>query len=315
MDPIRITNPADLVAAVPAMLGYVPSERVVLIAVADRRLIAAGSFSVSVLDTPDQFGEIVHKMAAKTEATAFISVLVTEDSALWISATALIKETAAQAGVDMADMMHAPRIAEGEQVFALSRSDMATMPEPSATAMATAMAVESGQVTGRSREEIAAMHQPDEKAAERRADLDNVEARTTTEAVRETIAAALDGRTDDDAVIRAAAAWTDVNARDIAIGLATGSQGEQITDWMITVARKVGTIDAYGVAAVAAYAINRTVIAGILVEHGQATGQVNNLLALVSDLIDEVIEPTKVRTRLDEAARMVAAEYGITLPE
>lgn len=314
MEPTRMSTPAQLIAALPTMLSYVPDERVVMVMLRDRSIIAAGAFSLDVIDDPDFFYGRMEAAVDSANPTRFLCAVISEDRTLWAEAAHVVQDLSERLGLDVSDYMYAEKIADGEDVYSSLRDEASTISDPALSPLATVAAVEHGQRIGLSREELAADYQPDTLADVRRAQVEEVEERATAAAARETIQAAIDGRTDEDAMIRAAAALNDLHARDIVLGLAMTSRDVEFAEWLSTVARQVGTADSYAVASLAAYATRRTVIANILLEQCPE-GETSRLLFLAEQVQRGALDPDEVRQWLSEATRETADRYGVVLPD
>lgn len=315
MEPTRMSTPAQLIAALPTMLSYVPDERVVMVLLRDRSIIAAGAFSLDVIDDPDFLYGRMEAAVDSANPTRFLCAVISEDRTLWAEVAHVVQNLAERLGLDVSDYMYAEKIADGEEVYSSLRDEASIISDPALSPLATVAAVEHGQRIGLSRDELAAVYRPDALADVRRAQVEEVEERATAAAARETVQSAIDGRTDEDAMIRAAAALNDLHARDIVLGLAMSSRGVEFAEWLSTVARQVGTVDSYAVASLASYVTGRTVIANILLEQGPEGDETSRLLFLAERVQRAAIAPDEVRKWLSEATREAADRFGVVLPD
>ena len=113
--PVYIGSPADLITAVPTLLGTHPSERLVLIGVTEDTVVAASSVDLRTLAMP---GVLVALFRAtrRSVATSVIAVVYTEAKVN----TALLAEPLHQCAEHVGLVLLAGVVATGGQMRPLS---------------------------------------------------------------------------------------------------------------------------------------------------------------------------------------------------
>jgi len=180
--PLRLTEPGELIAAVPALLGFTPVRSVIVVSLSPSRdtpgAAAIGAVMRHDLLLPDGDEPVPELMGAafarfgtvcaRDGAEAVLVVLVDArldrpDSAAVDQARrvvdALIAELAHH-GIDVAGVHAVPEIGSGSEWFALGRdARRGTVPDPAASPVAVARVYEGGLIR-RSRTELAEVLEP-----------------------------------------------------------------------------------------------------------------------------------------------------------
>ncbi|WP_084759909.1 DUF4192 domain-containing protein [Nocardia mangyaensis] len=169
IDPrLRVDQPGELIAALPAMLGFVP-ERSFVVAVLCRPSPGAAAaieavvrFDLDAVSDPrhrEQFTECVESICAREQATGVLAVLV-EDRPIPAHAAALLDALGAT-GIGVRGAWSVPAIAAGARYRSLfDPAAGGRVPDPASSPVALAHVLDGKQIR-RSRRELTAVLRPD----------------------------------------------------------------------------------------------------------------------------------------------------------
>lgn len=335
----HLDHPGALIAAIPAVLGFVPENSLVLVTL-DRGELGA----VMRVDLSEALIEGIDHMAiaaASNGPDAAIAVIVDDDGAacrMCGDEHALLSEALTEAldqhGVTLWAAHVVDRIAAGGRWHCADGCGRNGLVEdPSATPMAAAAVLD-----GR-------------RLYQRRSDLQEViatvdPARTSTlgfviaaeAATRATGNSDADGRTraDADFVIRAAVteppggpdgpsdahlarlacALTDPRVRDMAYALAVGSHAAPAEALWATLARVLPDpwrADALALLAFSAYARGDGPLAGIALEVALTSDPAHNMAGMLDEALHKAMRPNQIR-ELALSGFRVATRLGVALP-
>ncbi|TCJ89568.1 DUF4192 domain-containing protein [Nocardia alba] len=171
---LRVDEPGELIAALPAMLGFVP-ERSLVVAVlhevaggAAEAIEAVVRFDLDVatdIRLLDEFAACLGSICLREEATGVLAVFV-EDRAEFegeeVARTAELIDVLAQDGIAVRGVWSVPAIAAGERyrsVFGVVGTGMVA--DPTSSIVAVSQVLEGKQIRG-SRQEMTALLVPDD---------------------------------------------------------------------------------------------------------------------------------------------------------
>jgi Domain of unknown function (DUF4192) len=153
--PVRITGPASLIAAVPYLLGFEPTDSLVLIGLHDRQVTVTARVDLDDLDHPQAAADLMSVLATKAQSTDVVAVTYGHRTE-----TDTIAATAAASGMRLLEHV---RVADG-RYWSLTCPIEGCCPadgRPLATDNAVAAEfVALGASKARSREDLDAMFSP-----------------------------------------------------------------------------------------------------------------------------------------------------------
>lgn len=144
----KATQPSDFLAAVPAMLGYQPSESVVVIPFAGLRTIGAMRFDLPSVENAAHLATVAAGLVCKVESATGLAVVVYGERAQAEAVTEAITRTAAECGLSVIERFYVTGGGWG-----LIGND-AVSPMPEVPENLAAMATESDQRAGANLPEI-----------------------------------------------------------------------------------------------------------------------------------------------------------------
>ena len=266
--PIRLTSGDGIIDSIPTLVGFTPTESLVVITLAGRRvgltlrvnLPPAGEDSVAVAA---QAAQVIDRSRQSADLTAILVIIGEEVRTDLIDA---VTEHLAQAGIRVKQSLHTPAIAAGMPWRCLCACGAAgILDDPATSVVAVAAAASTGQVSYRSRAELAAAldSRIDAGTAERRAELigDLACSGAGVEgAVLEFGASVRSGQLDElseDTIVGIGAALLDPARRDALIGWTSETTGPGVMRgaWLSMVQQLVGEARAYAAAVCALAAL------------------------------------------------------------
>jgi hypothetical protein len=251
---VRVGTPPELVASLPAMLGFVPEESVVAIAMHRRggRSRVGGIARVDVVpeaaaheraEVDHVLGTAMRDRLVRAAPTSLVVVVVADADPSgplpYVGLVTAVTSAFADRDIPVSDAVWVPRIAEGAPWRCYTPCGCSgTLPDPAGTQAAAETAV-AGRVTYASRDAVETALAPDAGAgtARRRALVDaaleaaltdrelsgRAAARRDLEALRHAAAEVGRGVTlTEEEIARLAVALRDPAVRDVALGFAAG---------------------------------------------------------------------------------------------
>jgi hypothetical protein len=329
----RLNHPGTLIAAVPAVLGFVPEQSLVLVTV-DR----GGLGAVLRVDLSDGLADSIDDLARVAAAAApdgAIAVLVDEcgaDCAPCNDAhrelVARLDAALAEHGIDLLDAHVVDRVATGGRWHSVDGCAGGPVDDPSASPLAAA-AVLDGRRLYRSRAELEAVLDADPARSEdllalirsreqsRRASRPDALVRSE---IDDTIAAARrlgDGRRPDDAQMAVmACALTDPSVRDTLYALAIGQDAGLAETLWVLLSRTLPPpwrIEALVLLAFSAYARGDGPLAGVALEAALRLDSRHRMAGMLDQALRSGMRPEQIR-ELALTGYRLADRLGVRLP-
>lgn len=323
-DPIRITTPAALLGAIPALLGFVPERSVVAVLFDGNRiqlLIRSDSNDV-------QAAVRVAREARTHHSTAVMLVAVAESRYASEALTQLDTVRAAldEDGVHVPAALYAHRLDAGASWTDLDHFTTGTVPDPAASPVAIAHAVVLGRHVAANRAELEARYRASEPAADTTAAVADYTA-APTDFARDTMTAMIAATSTNTAASDALAARVAVLVlstkahRDalLALGAVDADNAHHVMAGIARRARHSARVEILTLAGTFAYAASNGPEAAIafdsaltLAHRMQMPAPV--LLSLVESALDRAVAPERISELFTVGIEMMAA-LGIELPE
>jgi hypothetical protein len=224
-EPIKIDNTGEMIAAIPAMLGFVPSQSVVLVFLAGNRESHIARMDFGEMDHP-----LVTAATSCSNDTDGVYVVVVAENRTFREVLDESERVIAMllgAGADVHGSFYTPSIHGGETWTDMrGLFETGTVPDP-ATTQVGAATVFNGRTVARNRSEITARYRRNDSVtvAERRrarAEKETMGDQFASSIIRE-LAGLVSTRTIPDAALAARVGLlltTDIHARDAILGLA-----------------------------------------------------------------------------------------------
>ena len=227
-EPIKIDNTGEMIAAIPAMLGFVPSQSVVLVFLAGNRLSHIARMDFGEMDHP-----LVTATINRSNDTESVYVIVVAENRTFQEVLDESERVIAMllgAGADVWGSFYTPSIRGGETWTDMrGLFETGTVPDPATTEVGAATVL-NGRTIARDRSELTARYR-----RKGRKDSVTVTDRRRARAAKETmgeefassiireLAELVSTRTTPDAALAARVGLlltTDIHARDAILGLA-----------------------------------------------------------------------------------------------
>ncbi|MFD3745119.1 DUF4192 domain-containing protein [Nocardia sp. NPDC058633] len=346
--PVRVDEPGELIAALPAMLGFVP-ERSLVVAVL--REVAGGAaeaieavvrFDLDVAtDTRllDQFIACLGSICLREEATGVLAVFV-EDRAEFegeeVLRAAELIDVLAEDGLAVRGAWSVPAIAAGQRYHSVFGTfGTGVVADPSSSIVAVSHVLQGKQIRG-SRHEMTALMLPDDLLSARvRAQLGAAHARYRgglMAATRAGNAAAYQRRAlewvlwqiadtasgaprADRELARLAATLRDRPIRDAMYGLALGDHAEAAERLWAQLARATPGSDRAEAAALlgfSAYLRGDGPFAGVAIAAAVAADAEHSMAVLLETSLQTGLRPERLR-KLAHCGHQIAADLGVDI--
>lgn len=337
----HLDRPGALIAAVPAVLGFIPEDSLVLVTLdrGDLDAVMRVDLSDALIDGVDEIATV----AARNRADAAIAVIVDDDGAacrMCGDEHALLSDALTEAldrhGITLWAVHVVDRIAAGGRWHCADGCGSSGLVEdPSATPMAAAAVLDGRRLYQRRADlqEVIAIVDPDRTAALREAiaataatrddtgsDADR-DARTRADAEYAIGAARTVGRwtaegPPDAHLARLACVLTDPRVRDMLYALAVGSHAALAESLWAMLARALPEpwrADALALLAFSAYARGDGPLAGIALEAALHGDPNHNMAVMLDEALHKAMRPDQIR-ELGLSGFRVAARLGVDLP-
>lgn len=334
----RFDRPGALIAALPAVLGFVPEKSLVLVSLEDRQLGAVMRADL-VDDLMADAGRLA-EVVASSGADAAVAVIVDAEAALCPMCSddhrRLCQELTtalAEHGVRLAQAHVVDRIEAGGSWYCVDGCGAhGAVDDPAASPLAAAAVVDGRRLYGRRADlqAVVALSDPSHAAglagaltagAERRnalwtSDPDGC-GRTDVERVV-TLAArvSVGGRVDDDDLVTVACSLTDVAVRDTLYALAVGSQAAAAESLWGLLARTLPDpwrVEPLVLLAFSAYARGDGPLAGIALDMALQADPDHRMAGMLDTALQSGMRPEQIRQLAGTGYRL-ARRLGVRLP-
>ncbi|QDQ99487.1 DUF4192 domain-containing protein (plasmid) [Tomitella fengzijianii] len=299
----KVTSHAGLIAAIPALLGFTPTDSVAFIAIAaDNRVAFAARIDIK---GAMQATRQVVAAAATNQITTIVPVAITADQITGEAVAAVAAEVLITNGITVPTQLWTEAITAGSRWTAPETGESGTLPDPQATE-AAAHRVLAGRSMDRDRhtiaDEIAPTGSPVAAPAPRRLDTDPAAAVSAVAAIARRHATGSVLSDDDAATI--GTALRDTAVRDTVIGMLATDARHAITAVCIATARRTdgpARSDAAAVYAMGMYIDGDGTRALIAAKAAKAADPLNTLADLLLEALSIAAPPSMMR-RVAEAA-------------
>lgn len=334
-DTIRIGNPADLIAAIPALLGFRPHRSLVLICLAGEptaiRAVIRRDLPDRVFTVADRIGlEDVATACERSGADAAVAVVVDDRAGILGDASVEVLDGClAEIGVDLLGAHAIEEIAAGRPWWGmLGDSVCGVLPDPDASAVAAEQVLRGRQIRG-SRADLESVLTPRGHADRHRmARLLAVARHPASRTVPVEAGAALalvlghiaeratSGPLTDEHIAAIGVVLENHAVRDALLGLAVTADADAADLVWIDLARALpGPVRAEPAALLAfgAYARGDGPLAGIALTVALEADPEHRLAGLLDRALRGGVRPESI-VDLAHTGRDVAADLGVTLP-
>lgn len=317
---ITLTHPSELLASIPALLGFHPSESLVTLGLRGERATELTLVLRSDLPPPQQFRELAHCLlpplvqhGAAAVAQVVIGGRPQDDDLPGRELLARCEAVFVAAGLPIVHQLWLPETSAGSRWRCYDETDCTgLLPDPDATSLAT-LAASSGLTVHDRREDIAATltADPDDILARRSAALDRASAdaergspyppRQRWQLVRDAIEAAIHNPPDpsDEDVIQLAMALSDHRIRDMCLDfdeLPDVLAAERLWTALARAMPPPEQAEPACLLAYSAYARGDGVLAGIALQRAETADPGHRLSSLLRGALTIGLSPDKLRT-------------------
>lgn len=327
----HLNRPAVLIAALPAVLGFVPQKSLVLVTV-DRGAMGC----VMRVDLDDELPESIDhiaEVAASARPDAAIAVVVDEDGAAcrlcndeYRELVATLADVLAERGIELLAAHIVDRVAAGGRWHCADGcGDSGTVDDPSASPLAMAAVLDGRRLYAHRAELQEVIAATDSTRTAALADLieDAQAGRSESDArrdIEDAMAAAArlgDGEELPDATLaRIAAALTDLQVRDTLYALAVGECAAQAESLWAELSRRLPEpwrAEALVLLAFSAYARGDGPLAGVSLEAALRCDGTHRMAGMLDTALQSGLRPEQIRELATTGYRL-ADQLGVRLP-
>ena len=319
----RVESPGSIIAAVPAVLGYVPEESLVLVTVTGNRLGVMMRVDLDAIESEPSLRDPMDQMAtsaARNSATAVFGVIVTAGPARTEShlrIMAALDEAMENHGVTLISCFTVDKIARGGRWYCTDgcgHSGQVDDPESSALKMA---AMAAGRRQYSTRAELVASVSP--------SSVIEMEGYTVVDTLplRDRAGMALDYVLTDQDDLRPLDMATmgvllaDPGVRDIMFALTLTRRAERAEALWHTLSRRLPApyrVTALVMLAFSAYCRSDGPLAGIALEAALEVDASHRMAGMLDTALQSGMSPAMVRS-LAKTGFKIAADAGVRMPE
>lgn len=327
----HLNRPAVLIAALPAVLGFVPEKSLVLVTV-DRGAMGC----VMRVDLDDELTESVDhiaEVAATARPDAAIAVFVDEDGAgcrlcndEYREVAATLAVALAERGTELLAAHIVDRVAAGGRWHCADGcGNSGTVDDPSASPLAMAAVLDGRRLYARRAElqDVIAVTDTAHAAAlagliaDVQADRTNADARRDIEAAMAAATRVGNGaELPDDTLARIAAALTDLQVRDTLYALAVGESAVHAESLWAELSRRLPEpwrVEALVLLAFSAYARGDGPLAGVSLEAALRCDGTHRMAGMLDTALQSGLRPERIRELATTGYRL-ADQLGVRLP-
>lgn len=326
-----LNRPGVLIAALPAVLGFVPEKSLVLVTV-DRGEMGC----VMRVDLSDELNDAVEhiaEVAAGADPDAAIAVIVDDDGAGcrmcnddYRLLAASLATTLAEHGIELLAAHVVDRVAAGGRWHCADGcGNSGTIEDPSASPLAVAAVLDGRRLYTRRAElqDVIAIADPARSAALAAligscdADRTDVEVRSDVEMAMAAAVYVADGQPlSDDTAARLACALTDPLVRDTLYALAVGADAGQAESLWAELARTLPEpwrVEALVLLAFSAYARGDGPLAGVSLDAALRCDESHRMAGMLDTALQSGMRPEQIRDLATTGYRL-AKRLGVELP-
>nr|WP_090344046.1 DUF4192 domain-containing protein [Mycolicibacterium malmesburyense]CRL75303.1 hypothetical protein CPGR_03521 [Mycolicibacterium malmesburyense] len=327
----HLDRPAVLIAALPAVLGFVPEKSLVLVTV-DRGALGC----VMRVDLSDELSETVEhiaEVAASARPDSAIAVVVDEEGAgcrlcndEYRELAATLAAALADRGIELLAAHVVDRIAAGGRWHCADGCGASgTVDDPAASPLAMAAVLDGRRLYAR-RAELQAVIAVDDpvRAAALTDRIEDLQAgRCDADACRDIVAVmtaatrvAEGDELTDDTLALIAAALTDLQVRDTLYALAVGERATQAESLWAELSRRLPEpwrAEALVLLAFSAYARGDGPLAGVSLEAALRCDDTHRMAGMLDTALQSGLRPERIR-ELAATGYRLADQLGVRLP-
>lgn len=332
-----LNHPGALIAALPAVLGFVPEKSLVLVTLDDGELVSV--MRVDLCDElADKLGHLA-EVAAAARPEAVIAVIVDADGAPCPMCNEQYRHLAGSLAAALSErdiVVWAAHVVDrvapgGRWHCADGCGSCGTVDDPSASPLAVAAVLDGRRLYAR-RADLAALiaHDPARSAAVAAVAGEHAGARESAQRcdpadcarrdVEDTMAAATrvagGGQLTDDELARLGAALADAVVRDILCALAVGEYADAAESLWALLSRLLPDpwrVEALVLLAFSAYARGDGPLAGISLEEALRCGPTHRMAGMLDTALQSGLRPERIR-ELAVTGYLRADRLGVRLP-
>jgi hypothetical protein len=327
----HLNRPGVLIAALPAVLGFVPEKSLVLVTVdrGEMGCVMRVDLSDELSDSVDQVAEV----AAAARPDSAIAVVVDDAGAGcrlcnddYRRLTERLAARLAERGIELLAAHVVDRVAAGGRWHCADGCGSAgTVEDPSASPLAAAAVLDGRRLYGRRTElqEVIDVVDADRSAALSAAigsgagDRPDAHARSDIEAAIEAAGRLAEGQPIDDATLsRLARALTDTRVRDTLYALAVGEYAVQAESLWAHLSRTLPEpwrVEALVLLAFSAYARGDGPLAGVSLEAALRCDETHRMAGMLDTALQSGMRPEQIRDLATTGYRL-ADRLGVRLP-
>ncbi len=334
----HVDNPGALIAAIPAVLGFVPERSLVLISVEDGRLgaVMRADLSDDLTENIDRLADI----AATSGAVRVVAVIIDEDGALCPMChedhqqlAVCLQAALTDHDVQLGAVHVVDRIANGGSWHCVDGCGVrGAVDDPGASPLAAAAVLDGRRLYSRrsdlqaviamsdaagSSGRAAALHaRRATRDKEWRADANGCGRRDVENAMAAADRLGSGAELDDREIATLACALTDVAVRDILYALAVGADSGPVEALWAMLARELPDpwrVDALVLLAFSAYARGDGPLAGLSLEAARRSDPQHRMARMLDTALQSGMRPEQIR-ELAATGYRLAAKLGVRLP-
>lgn len=334
----HVDNPAALIAAIPAVLGFVPERSLVLVSVEDGRMgaVMRADLSDDLTENIDRLAQI----AANSGADRIVAVIVDEDGALCPMCnedhrrmSGRLRAALAGRDVDLCAVHIVDRIAAGGRWCCVDGCGArGLVDDPGASPLAAAAVLDGRRLYARrcdlqavlamsetagSAGRLTAIHaRRATRDEEWRADPDGCGRRDVERVLSAAARLAQSIDLDDAEIAALACALTDVAVRDTLYALAVGAEcgpAEALWAMLVRELPDPWRVDALVLLAFSAYARGDGPLAGLSLEAALGSDPGHRMAGMLDTALQSGMRPEQIR-ELAVAGYQLAKRMGVRLP-
>lgn len=327
----HLNRPGILIAALPAVLGFVPEKSLVLVTV-DRGEMGC-VMRVDLSDELHDSVEHIAEVAASAEPDSAIAVVVDEEGAScrmcndeYRQLASALARRLAERGIELLAAHVVDRVAAGGRWHCVDGcGSSGVIDDPGASPLAMAAVLDGRRLYARRAElqEVIAVTDPERSAALaasiRHSDTarPDDEARADIEAAMVAAGRVADGaHLPDEVLTRLAAALTDPRVRDTLYALAVGENAGQAETLWAELARTLPQpwrVEALVLLAFSAYVRGDGPLAGVSLDAALRCNAAHKMAGMLDQALQSGIRPEKIR-ELAATGYHLAERLGVQLP-
>ncbi len=326
----QLNRPGALIAALPAVLGFVPEKSLVLVTVDRGEMGCVMRVDLS----PELFGSVGHiaEVAAAARPDAAIAVVVDAEGAgcrlcndEYRGLADTLEDRLADHGIKLLDFHVVDRVASGGRWHCLGETgNSGLIDDPSASPLAMAAVLEGRRLYTR-RDELQQVIEVTDAAASaalaaairERADVDVDAAHDIVDAIAAAARVAAGEELPEPVVARLACALTDPQVRDTLYALAVGDGAAQAEALWAMLSRTLPApwrVEALVLLAFSAYARGDGPLAGVSLEAALRCDPTHRMAGMLDTALQSGMRPEQIR-ELAVTGYRLAKKLGVQLPE